>query len=43
MADYVNSERVSLETFVEAFEQLGGPDIGREFVSHLRCQNREEL
>ena len=36
------SEQVCHESFVEAGEQLCGPDIGREFFL-LRCQNREKF
>ena len=39
----MNSEQVSLESLPEAGKQLSSPDIGRELVPSLRCQNREEL
>ena len=39
----VNSEQVSLESFMEAGESICSPDIGRELIPTLRGQNREEL
>jgi len=39
----VNSEQVGLESLVEAGEQLCHPDMSRELIPPLRCQNREEL
>jgi len=39
----VNSEQVGLESLAEAGERLGRPDVSRELIPPLRCQNREEL
>ena len=38
----VKSEQMSLESFTEDGEWLCCPDIGREFLPPLRCQNRGE-
>jgi len=39
----VNSERVGLQSLAEAGERLCRPDISRELIPPLRCQNKEEL
>ena len=39
----VDSEQVSLESFLEDSERLCGPESGRELVPPLRSQNREKL
>jgi len=39
----VNSERVGLESLVEAGEQLCRSDVSRELIPSLRCPSREEL
>jgi len=39
----VNSEQVGLESLAEAVEQFCRPDVSRELIPPLRCQNREEL
>jgi len=39
----VNSEQVGLESLAEAGERLCCPDVSRELIPPLRCQNREEL
>jgi len=39
----VNSEQVGLESLAEAGEHLRHPDMSRELIPALQCQNREEL
>ena len=39
----MNSDQVSLESPAGAVERLCGPDMFRELVPPLRCQNTEEL
>jgi len=36
----VYSEQVGLESFWEAVERLCHPDVSRELIPPLRCQNR---
>jgi len=39
----VNSEQVALDSLAEAGERLCRPDVSRELIPPLWCQNREEL
>ena len=39
----MDSEQVSLESFVEATERLCGPGTGLELVPSLRCQTRKSF